>query len=361
MVLADDRLGADAAYRLARQGTGLLWRGDYANATEATTELLETEPAAAASVLAQCKMAQGDFSAAVAALNAGLEKAPEGAGLFALLAQIAFERGDYDEAASKATAALEKNQDQLLARWIRAELHRVHGRHEAAGTEYRWFVRYFNQHDIKDPDDLRIICLGAAQYARWNKLSDQFGQLVNQLLPQCLKLDSSYWPAHYESALLFLEKYNESDAANEINAGLKINPYAAELHVLQGKLALERFEFSAAQDAAARALELNPRLLSAHWLKADSLLLSGDFEATAAELQQATQLNPRDLQTLGRLAAAFGLRDGQEQPVPDSQLGKIVTTVREQNPQPGEFYQQLAESFDRCRLEPWPRHGHKRS
>ena len=30
--VADDRMSADAAYRLARQGTGLLWRGDYQNA-----------------------------------------------------------------------------------------------------------------------------------------------------------------------------------------------------------------------------------------------------------------------------------------------------------------------------------------
>ena len=32
VVVADDRMSADAAYRLARQGTGLLWRGDYQNA-----------------------------------------------------------------------------------------------------------------------------------------------------------------------------------------------------------------------------------------------------------------------------------------------------------------------------------------
>ncbi len=32
VVLADDRLSADAAFRLAQAGTGLLWRGDYQNA-----------------------------------------------------------------------------------------------------------------------------------------------------------------------------------------------------------------------------------------------------------------------------------------------------------------------------------------
>lgn len=32
VVLADDRMSADMAYRLASEGTGLLWRGDYQNA-----------------------------------------------------------------------------------------------------------------------------------------------------------------------------------------------------------------------------------------------------------------------------------------------------------------------------------------
>jgi methylase of polypeptide subunit release factors len=34
VVLADDRIPADAAYRLASEGTGLLWQGDYQNARQ---------------------------------------------------------------------------------------------------------------------------------------------------------------------------------------------------------------------------------------------------------------------------------------------------------------------------------------
>ena len=34
VVLADDRMNADTAYRLACEGTGLLWRGDYQNARQ---------------------------------------------------------------------------------------------------------------------------------------------------------------------------------------------------------------------------------------------------------------------------------------------------------------------------------------
>ena len=34
VVIADDRMTADAAYRLACEGTALLWRGDYQNARQ---------------------------------------------------------------------------------------------------------------------------------------------------------------------------------------------------------------------------------------------------------------------------------------------------------------------------------------
>ena len=34
VVIADDRMTADAAFRLACEGTALLWRGDYQNARQ---------------------------------------------------------------------------------------------------------------------------------------------------------------------------------------------------------------------------------------------------------------------------------------------------------------------------------------
>jgi hypothetical protein len=47
VVIADDRTTADAAYRLACEGTALLWRGDFQNARQllqAMTRRLERKP-----------------------------------------------------------------------------------------------------------------------------------------------------------------------------------------------------------------------------------------------------------------------------------------------------------------------------
>ena len=93
----------------------------------------------------------------------------------------------------------------MEARWVRAELDRTAGRLDEAERGYHWFVNYYNDHDVKQAESLRWIGLAAAQYARWNRLSDQFHFLVNELYPDALKLDPAFWPAHLEAGMLFLE------------------------------------------------------------------------------------------------------------------------------------------------------------
>ncbi len=39
VVVGDDRLSADQAYRLVQQGTGILWRGDFQNARQLLSAL----------------------------------------------------------------------------------------------------------------------------------------------------------------------------------------------------------------------------------------------------------------------------------------------------------------------------------
>ena len=47
-MLADDALGADAAYRLLNAGTAILWLGDYQNARHLLQVINPPLPAAAA-------------------------------------------------------------------------------------------------------------------------------------------------------------------------------------------------------------------------------------------------------------------------------------------------------------------------
>src|SRR6185437_12065047 len=219
---------ASAADELAA-ARKLLLTGKYAEAEEAFGKLAAENPVQAALGAARCQASAGKRDEAAAILKAAAAKRPDAA-LFAELARLAFERGDYPAAQAAVDAALKADADELSACWFAAELHRVAGRLDKAEAGYKRLVDYYNDHELASADELRWIGRAAAQYARWRRNSSQFSFLVNDLYPDALKLDAAYWPAHLETGLLFLEKYNQAEAARSLKQALAINPNAAEVH-----------------------------------------------------------------------------------------------------------------------------------
>src|SRR5690606_37400528 len=127
---------------------------------------------------------------------------------------------------------------------------------------------------------LHFIGLGAAQFARWHRLSDQFQFLVNDLFPDALELDKNYWPAHLESALLFLEKYNQAEATRSLQAALAINSNSADVHAAAARLAIQNYQLDAAHRSIRHALAINPSHLEAKLMQADVHL--ANFEPEVA-------------------------------------------------------------------------------
>lgn len=247
------------------------------------------------------------------------------------------------EAAPRVRAALALDDQQLLARWIGAEVDRSEGRLEKAERGYHWLVDFYNDHDVKRAESLRWIGLAAAQYARWRRLSDQFDFLVNELYPDALKLDPAYWPAHYEAGLLFLEKYNEADAAREFKAALELNPQAAEVHAALAALALENHNFEEAEASLHRALEINPRLLTARQIEADLAWLNLEVPETLRLLEEKVlPLNPVDEETLGRIAACYVVLEEKAGAGRTSRLQRLIAEVTGRNPHAGDFFYALA-------------------
>ena len=151
---------------------------------------------------------------------------------------------------------------------------------------YHRLIEFYNSHDVKQAESLRWIGCAAAQYARWNRLSDQFDFLVNDLFPSAMKLDPDYWPAHLEAGLLFMEKYNRADAAKEFQAALLINPRAAEVHVALAELAMEDYDLDKVEASLRRAMEINPHLPAAWRLKADVAWLNDQTGETLRLLRE---------------------------------------------------------------------------
>ncbi len=331
---------AAAAEPALSEARGLLWGGKYEEAAEIYAPLAEEDPTAVLG-LARCLQAQGKLHEAVEKLSAAAEGHAE---LQAELARLAFQRGDYQQADVRVQEALRLDGEQLLAWWIRAELHRTAGRLEEAERGYKRLVNFYNNHDVQRAESLRWIGLAAARYARWNRLSSQFHFLVNDLYPEALKLQPKYWPAHYEAGVLFLEKYNRPDTKGELEAALRINPNAAEVHVALAQLALDKRDVQQAEKSVARALEINPRLLSAWLAKADLAWLNFKLgEALQLLQEKALPLNPVNEETLGRIAACYLLLDGLPKPGQTTRLAELVQQLNRRNPHAGDFFFTVAE------------------
>lgn len=340
-LLVDTSVPAEEADNAVASARSLLLRGRYEESAEEYSALIEGQPVLAALGLARCRVATGNTTEARQALTTALEKHPQSAPLLAELAVLAFEGGDHTAARAHVDAALKNNPDELAARWIDAELLRTSGKLKEADAAYKWLVDHYNNRAIKDPDALRWIGLAAAQFARFNRVNEQFKFLINDLYPDCLAADEEYWPARYEAGQLFLEKYNQADATREFKAALKINPNAADVHAALAHLALQNYDMDDASRSIERALEINPKHLSARHAKADWLLAMFKTEEARALLEDSLALNPRSEETLGRLGAVFVALDGW-QAEPETRLGKLISQVQRQNPRCGVFYFTMA-------------------
>ncbi len=330
----------------------LLDEGKYAEAEEKFRGLQAEQPLIAAVGIARCQRATGHRDAAAETLTATFQKHAEAAVLPAEMAAIALERGDYPAATELLEKALRLDADQVQAHWLRGELRASTGQLDQANADYEWLVEFYNAHDVDDPDTLRWIGLGAAQFARWNRLSDQFGFLVNEYFSELAGRVPSYWPAHYEAGRLFAEKYNDAEAAKEFKAAQVINGNAAEVHAAIGAQSLDQFELGPALASCEQALAINPQLLAAHQLRADIHFANFEPRAAAGVLSDALKLNPVSEDTLGRLAAAYLSTDGTANRGSETRFGKIVAEVNDRNPHAGRFYLALADALDRLRR--WP-------
>jgi len=349
LVLVYPAAAEEASLDTARR---LFLTGRYDEAAAQYKDLRGESAVEATAGLAGCLRARGEYDEAAELLDSAATKQPKASLLLARRAELAFEQGEYPKARELVDRALDVNQSEIKARWVDAQLKRYTGRLKEAEDAYGWFIDYQQQSDIETPQQWRYICLAAAEYARWNRDSDAFSDLVNHFFPQALELDGNYWPAHFESGRLFLEKYNEADASKSLQAALAINPNSADVHAALAELALQKYDLQVARRSVERALEINPRHAHALRMKADIRLANFQPEKAIEVLEPALENNPVDEATLGRIAAAYAMLDGVDEKGPGSRLGKLAASVLARNPHCGEFFFAAGQALDKGRKYP---------
>ena len=320
-------------------------RGNYEEA-QAGFEKLAADPAlrgAAAVGLSRALESQGKIDPALAAVEAALKEGGKPADLHARRAELLYLRGRWDEAVKAADEAVAADKNNFPARWVRAQVYRDRGDLKKSDEECVWFVRAYNDQEIQDPERLLFVGLASAEHARRHNLADQFADILNDVFGEAAKKDPAFWPAHYQAAVLLLEKYNRAEALDEIGKALTINPNAAEVLAAKGDTLLARFEVRAAEELAERALKVNPTLPEAVRLRADVHLASGDAAAALRELGAARRVNPRDERTLARVAACFHLQRKA------ADLDALTKEVERSDPTPALYFYELGERLEERR------------
>jgi tetratricopeptide (TPR) repeat protein len=337
LLCAPSRAKADAPIA---QGRALLLHGRY----DAAREMFKRAPAESATVaaigIARCRSAVGEYDDARRILRGAIEHDRRSAAAHASWPSWSSSVATTARRGRTVDSALAIDTDHPAARYWSAELFRVTGKLDEANEGYRWLVRYYNnqQDHLDDPEVLHWIGLAGAQYARWNRNSSQFHFLVNTLYPDIIARDSTWWRAHLDEALLFIEKYNHPDAASELDAALAINRAAAEAHAARALLRLRQFDLDSARVSAERALAINPRLVGAHQVLADVRLLTAGPRAALTELETARAIDPADEETLGQIAAALGVVDGLRDDPAGTRYGAVIDEAVRRNEHCGAFF-----------------------
>lgn len=326
---------ADDFLQLARQ---LAWAGNYGEAEEKYEGLAKSQPIASAVGLSQILAATGRNDEARALLQSAIKAQPDDLELRARLAELAWKQGDWGTARECLTPEVRQSP---LGRWIQAELLRQSGELADAEREYRALVESYRAGEVKTPEHLIAVGRAIAMLARWNRANDDFRFLVSEFYPAMLEQFPGWWNAAYEAGLLYLEKFNQADAARQFEHALKLNPQAAEVHAAKAHLALQQYDVDAAQGAADRALAINRNLLSARLAKADLLMINFDVAGAADYLERCRELNPMDEGLLGRIAAAYVVLDRHRiEPAANrsARVEALTEEVLSRNPTAGEFY-----------------------
>jgi tetratricopeptide (TPR) repeat protein len=324
--------------------------GNYGEARELYETLAKDaklRPAATVG-LSRALESAGEYDQALEVVAAALKDSPKDVGLLARQAEVLYLRGRWDEAEKAANAALDADKNQLLARWVRAQIYRDRGEVKKADAECKWFVRTYTQRDqnddpIKEPEELVLVGLAGSENARWNNLPDQFTFILQDVYGDAVKYDKTYWPAEYQAGLLLLEKYNRPEALDAFNKALKINASCAEALAAKGVAALMKMEIKEAERLAEQALGINPKLPEALRLRADVHLASENTAEALKELETARKVNPRDERTLGRIAACLVLQRKKEE------LTALKKEVEQFDAKPAQFYGEMGERLDERR------------
>lgn len=229
-------------------------------------------------------------------------EAADAADMLARLGDVYWSRGEAGEAKKYWEAALKKQAGHPRASVQLAKFYEASGKRERGKVLLNGVVEAYSRGKIEGAEDL--VWAGDAAYGL------EYFEDANRIFFEAQGADAGYIGAYLAAGTLFLEKYNQRDAAAMFERALAIDPKHPGALVGMARVHLDSdFNVGKARALGEEALKIDPGHLGALALLTKLALVDDDVGEALAFTERALAQNPRHLESLALKAAAHYVAD----------------------------------------------------
>jgi len=283
--------------------------GQYEEARKALGTILRAEPTneRAAELVTELELDVGRFEEAERRADEFLKASPGSARVRVAYVRVLVQRGRLDRAGEEVRKVRAADANNLDARYLEGVILAERGQDAAAQRIFETFIDVWQDtpEEKLSAEDVTVIGQACTRFALADRNPSMLKTIVNEVYPLAVKKDRLYTPAMVASGMLFLEKYNTPQAAEEFGAALKVNPNHPLALVGLAQCKLDDREFGEAHEMLEKAASAAADLPEVRLLDATLSVYDEDYEAALASADKALAARANDEEALGVRAACL--------------------------------------------------------